>query len=717
MLMGVPPGTMTLNELSESIPPAYSKYIAEQWLKQAGLALEERAVPVVARTAPPPTPEPELPPVPLPDRPIVAYCATHAEAEALIREMVRDAAGRHVALDLETAPIAAEAERLAGLTLELAAAKGRLTAAKRAKAPLIEIEALAHTVKSLWTRVKYARAAALDPHRSHVRLIQLYGGGKRIAVIDVFRAGEGVLALLNDVDVVTHNAAFDLMQLEARGVELGVVHCTMQAARLTLGERAMDLQTVAKSYLDVDLNKDLQTSDWAAPHLAREQIEYAADDTTVVWRIAEKIFPTLGWQTSAYEIQIAATPAAARMKHRGCKLDLEAHAELMAALKVKRVAACEAYAEACASANLMTKVPATPAEKRAALSAILTSDELSRWKRTPKSGELSTARTDLRRAAHYPPILALVELSKIDKTLSAFGVTLAALVSPVTGRVHADYLIAATASGRAACARPNLQQAPRDKAFRALFKAEEGYLLVGADYSSMELRATAYITKDRRMTEVFENGEDLHRVTAADFSCKPVEDVTDEERRHAKVINFGSVYGMGSNGLVAAAWDEYGLVLTNAEANERLQAFVRSFPGVDRWRRQHTTRCEIQGRIVIGKDAVRGIGRVYPLSRLPPGKNVYTRACNLPIQGVCADCSMLALTAIDRLLYEHGIDGGPVAWLHDEIILEVPKAYAERSAELLKQAMIDAFAETFPGAPLLNLVEARIGADWAAVKG
>ena len=78
---------------------------------------------------------------------------------------------------------------------------------------------------------------------------------------------------------------------------------------------------------------------------------------------------------------------------------------------------------------------------------------------------------------------------------------------------------------------------------------------------------------------------------------------------------------------------------------------------------------------------------------------------------------MLALTAIDRILFEQGIDGGPVAWLHDEIILEVKIADAERAAELLKQAMIDAFAETFPGAPLNKLVEARIGPDWAAVKG
>jgi hypothetical protein len=132
------------------------------------------------------------------------------------------------------------------------------------------------------------------------------------------------------------------------------------------------------SYLDLVLDKDLQASDWSAPHLTREQIGYAAGDVVAAWGIAEKIFPALGGQTSAYEIQIAATPAAARMKHRGFKMDLEAHAELMAALKVKRVAAGEVYQAACADANLAPKVPSKPAEKRATLAALLTSDELAR---------------------------------------------------------------------------------------------------------------------------------------------------------------------------------------------------------------------------------------------------------------------------------------------------------------------------------------------------
>jgi DNA polymerase-1 len=352
-----------------------------------------------------------------------------------------------------------------------------------------------------------------------------------------------------------------------------------------------------------------------------------------------------------------------------------------------------------------------------ALQAMLTVPELRRWKRTEKTGALSTARSDLQRATAHSPIGALVELSRIDKMMSAFGATLVEMVSPVIGRIHADYRVAATASGRATCSRPNLQQVPRDKDFRALFKASAGWKFVGADFSSMELRAAAHISGDRAMTTAFAQGLDLHRLTASRIAGKQPKDVTVEERQAAKPVNFGAVYGIGANGLVITAWDEYGIVLSSAEAGAWLAAFAKSYPDFIRWRSRHAAKCEREGRIVIGKDAKHGLGRFYPLSRLPAGKNVYTRACNLPVQGSCADASMLALEAIDRLLFEHGIDGGPILWMHDEIVLEVPEADAERAKELLERAMTEAFATTFPGAPLQGLVEARIGDTWAEVKG
>ena len=652
-------------------------------------------------------------------RPAIAYCVTPENAEATIREVIQDADGRPLAFDLETAPSEAEIIRLKALVSRRAAVMGKLKAAKRTKAPDDEIVALKAEAKLLAAQIRHAQSAGLDPRRARVRLAQLYGGGRRVAVIDVFRAGQGVLDLLRGADVVIHNAAFDLAFLEGRGVELGEVHCTMQAARLTLGEHAMSLEAAAETYLGVKLDKDSQTSDWSAPNLSERQVRYAANDAVVLWRLAQRILPALSHQTPAYEIQVAAVPAAMRMKMRGFKLDLGMHAELMKDLADERAAASEAYVQACADigrSDLAATIPGTPRQKADLLEALLTSDELARWQRTPRSGALSTRRSDLRRAAHYPPIAELVKLSSIDKLTTAFGPTLTALVSPITGRLHADYRIAATASGRASCSRPNLQQAPRDPRFRALFRPEPGNVLVVADYSSMELRAAAHISGDGAMADAFKRGLDLHRITAARMSGKKTEDVTPEERRAAKAVNFGSAYGLGARGLVQSAWTGYGIVIGEQEAARWLAAFETAYPQFARWRREHAERCEDQQRIVIGRDAAKGIGRMYPFSRLRAGLSAYTRSCNLPIQGSCADASMLALAGIDRALFEEGIEGGPVAWLHDEIVLEVPVEDAPRAAALLKKAMIEGFADTFPGAPLNGLVDPHIGTSWSEAK-
>jgi hypothetical protein len=161
-------------------------------------------------------------------------------------------------------------------------------------------------------------------------------------------------------------------------------------------------------------------------------------------------------------------------------------------------------------------------------------------------------------------------------------------------------------------------------------------------------------------------------------------------------------------------------VLTEDEAHEWLIVFTRSYPDFAKWRYTHSEQCKAQGCIIIGRGAASGFGRIYALSQLPAGMSPYTRSCNFPIQGACADASMLALTAIDQMLFDAGIDGGPIAWVHDEILLEVPAGDAERAAKLLERAMVHAFEETFPGSRemgLLNgLVDIHIGSNWAEAK-
>jgi DNA polymerase-1 len=193
--------------------------------------------------------------------------------------------------------------------------------------------------------------------------------------------------------------------------------------------------------------------------------------------------------------------------------------------------------------------------------------------------------------------------------------------------------------------------------------------------------------------------------------------VSKEERRGAKNVNFGATYGIGAKTLAATAWNNYQLVLDLTEAKRWLDAFAQAYPVFARWRQENYARCSASRRILIGKDAAQGFGRVFPFSRLKSGDTGYTQSCNMGIQGACADASMLALALIDDRLFDANIDGGLVGWLHDEFIIEAREAQAERAAEIVKQSMIDGFAETFPGAPLNGLVEPHIGLNWGEAQG
>jgi DNA polymerase-1 len=436
-------------------------------------------------------------------------------------------------------------------------------------------------------------------------------------------------------------------------------------------------------------------------------------DTLVLWHLANRILPALGDQTSAYEIQVGAIPAVMHMKRRGFKINVAAHAELVASLAAERVAACKDFAVVCPDRALPTK----PAELQDLLEALLTDEELEGWKRTPVEGELSTRRSELHRAKHYPAIAVIEKLLKIDKLLATFGPTLLARISPVTGRLHADYMVAGTVTGRVSCSNPNLQAIPRDQRFRKLFQPEAGNVLVAADYSGMELRAAAHISGDQAMTRAFEEGQDLHRLTAARMLKKLPEEVTNEERQQAKAAIFGAIYGQGALGLSNAVWENYGIAMSIEAAQLWHKSLEDNYPQFTVWRKKHAKLCERRQCIVIGRDAANGVGRMFPKSRLKKGKSFYTVCCNYPIQGACADAAMLALARLDQTMLEAGIDGGPVAWIHDEIVVEVPVADAEKAAALPKDAMVSGFEEVFPGAPTKGLVEPHIGESWSEAKG
>jgi DNA polymerase-1 len=249
-----------------------------------------------------------------------------------------------------------------------------------------------------------------------------------------------------------------------------------------------------------------------------------------------------------------------------------------------------------------------------------------------------------------------------------------------------------------------------------VFKAADGYVLAAADYNCMELRGAAYFFDDPQLAAVFARGDDPHKLTASHVARRPPDTITDEERSKAKNVNFGTIYGIGPASLVEQIWKNYRLVISLADAEDLLAGFASLYPVMITHRRDYAGVCQARGRIIIGPNWREGRGRIVPLDRLPKDQSTTTCAYSYPIQGICADICMKALTEVDRRLLAESIDGRLVGWIHDELIVETREADVDRVKVLLQSEMERAFIATFPSATLRDLIEVKVATNWAAIK-
>jgi DNA polymerase I len=249
-----------------------------------------------------------------------------------------------------------------------------------------------------------------------------------------------------------------------------------------------------------------------------------------------------------------------------------------------------------------------------------------------------------------------------------------------------------------------------------VFRAADGYVLVASDYNCMELRAAGYFFDDPQLAAVFERGDDPHRLTASHVAGRPVGAITDEERSKAKNVNFGTIYGIGPASLVEQIWKNYRVVISMADAENLLAGFASLYPTMIAHRRDYAGVCQARGAIIIGPDWREGKGRIVPPDRLPADQSTTTCAFSYPIQGICADICMKALTEVDRRLLAEKIDGRLVGWIHDELLVETREAYVDQVKALLQNEMEQAFIATFPTATRNKLIEVKVALNWAGVK-
>ena len=270
------------------------------------------------------------------------------------------------------------------------------------------------------------------------------------------------------------------------------------------------------------------------------------------------------------------------------------------------------------------------------------------------------------------------------------------MIRPATGRLHPHYEQLTAFSGRMSCHQPNIQQIPREKAFRECFTAPPGRSLIVSDYSQIELRVAAQISRDARMLAAYQAGEDLHLLTASHLAGKPMALVSRQERQAYKAVNLGLIYGMGAEGLRETARQSYGVDMPLEQAALFRRRFFETYRGIYEWHQRIKSAGTREGHTLTG--------RRFPFR---PEAGLPERS-NLPVQGTAADIIKKALgLLVSRLDPETWI----VAVVHDEILLECPADRAHEAAALLRSTMEEAANAILPDVP--TTVEAMISASWA----
>ncbi|MBQ1261252.1 MAG: DNA polymerase I, partial [Clostridia bacterium] len=320
-----------------------------------------------------------------------------------------------------------------------------------------------------------------------------------------------------------------------------------------------------------------------------------------------------------------------------------------------------------------------------------------------KSGYSTSAEALEELRASSPIIDDILEYRQVTKLLGTYTASLTDAADSES-RIHTDFKQALTATGRLSSAEPNLQNIPiktkMGRELRRYFIAKDGYTLIDADYSQIELRILAHISDDYNMKEAFLSGEDIHTGTAAAVFHVPKEFVTPDMRKRAKAVNFGIIYGIGGYSLAKD------IGTTTAEANGYIKSYLMNYPGIDDYlvrvvadatEKGYTVTPMGRRRYIPELTAANGMVRAF-------GKRV---AMNAPIQGAAADVMKLAMINVEKRLRTEKIDGGIVMQVHDELILEVRDSHVGRARDILKEEMENAVQLSIP-----LTVDVTTGKNW-----
>ncbi|EMT6576246.1 MULTISPECIES: DNA polymerase I [Providencia] len=510
---------------------------------------------------------------------------------------------------------------------------------------------------------------------------------------------------------VGQNLKYDAEVLENYGIELkGIGYDTMLESYVlnsvagmgrhdmdSLADRHLNHKTVSFEEIAGKGKKQLTFNQIAL----EEAANYAAEDADVTLLLHQALYPQLEAEPKLnhifQNIEMPLVPVLVRMERKGVLIDANV---LAAQSKVITARLAELEKEAFELAGEEFNL-ASPKQLQTILFEKL---QLPVIKKTP-SGAASTNEEVLEELAlnHALPKL-LLEHRSLAKLKSTYTDKLPLMINPRTQRVHTSYHQAVTATGRLSSRDPNLQNIPvrteEGRRIRQAFIAREGYKVMAADYSQIELRIMAHLSQDKGLLTAFAEGKDIHKATAAEVFGVPLEQVTSDQRRSAKAINFGLIYGMSAFGLARQ------LGIPRGEAQRYMDLYFERYPGVLRYMENTRLQASEQGYVETLE------GRRLYLADIKSSNGMRRKAAereaiNAPMQGTAADIIKKAMIAVDNWLQTEKPHADMLMQVHDELVFEVKESELERV-----QAQVQLLMEQSMKLDVPLKVDVGIGDNW-----
>ena len=494
-------------------------------------------------------------------------------------------------------------------------------------------------------------------------------------------------------------------QIQVQGVKFDTM---LESYVLDSTATRHDMDSLALKYLDHSTVRFEDIAGKGAKQLTFDQIDlaqaapYAAEDADITLRLHQHLWAKLDAEPSLAkvlgEIEMPLVPVLARIERQGALVDANLLGLQSNELGEKLVALeRQAFEIAGEEFNL-----ASPKQLGVILYEKLGLPIISK---TAK-GQASTAEAVLAELAEqdYELPKVLMQYRSLSKLKSTYTDRLPEQINPRTGRIHTSYHQAVAATGRLSSTDPNLQNIPirtaEGRRIRQAFVAPKGYKLLAADYSQIELRIMAHLAKDESLLDAFRHGRDVHKATAAEVFGVALDDVTTDQRRSAKAINFGLIYGMSAFGLAKQ------IGCDRKQAQAYIDVYFARYPGVLAYMERTREQASEQGYVetLFGRRLyLPEIHAKNPALR----KGAERTAINAPMQGSAADIIKRAMVTVDNWLSESGLDAKVILQVHDELVLEVREDLLEQVREQIKPLMGNAAALDVP-----LLVEVGVGNNW-----